>query len=879
MVVEKKKITWETLKDRGEKYCSITQKTEDGIALIQDEIIKYCNPSLAKMRGDSINNILNHKFSEYISPIETKKINEYYKKRILGKKVPSKYEAAFIRKDGSTIFVELNARIVQNEGKPADLVVIRDITERKKEDEKLKESEEKFRSIFEHSAVGVSIVSLEGKWLQVNAALCKMTGYSEKELLSRGYLQLTFPEDVEKTKKLTQDLLSGNKNYGYLEKRYLTKDKKIIWVYLSITLVRDLNNKPQYYVVHTEDITEKKEVEIRLKKNQENLKQLVKKKTFELEKEKNFLNMIVENIPNMIFVKDAEKLKFQLFNKEGEKLLGKKKEFLLGKNDYDFFPKSQADFFTQKDRQVLKNKKLLDIPEEPIKTPFGERILHTKKIPILDKEGKPEFLLGISDDITDKINTEKKYGELFENASDAIFIADSKTKKLIDCNKVAEKLIGYSKKEILSMYAHELHPKDRQDETMKAFNSQFHGKLKSFLTEVLTKDKRRIPVSINASIVKVGGIIYSQGIFRDITEQEKGKETEEKYKTLYQSSADAIMTLEPPSWNFTAGNSATIKMFNVKDEKEFISKAPWEYSPVYQPDGQLSSVKAKKMIDKAMKEGKNYFEWIHKRNNGENFSATVLLSRINRDKKSYLQATVRDITEQKKMEAKARESEVVKTEFLSAISHELRTPITPIKAQIQRMLSTELNKDEQMNSLEIALRNTLRIDRLIQDLLEISRIKSGKFDIFKRQEDLNEIIRETIIDLNSFAKEKKTKIIFKEGKIPKVNIDKDRILEVIINVLDNAIKYSRGKILIKTERKYQDIIITIRDNGRGILKEDYEKIFTPFYHSGEFKTKKYDGTGLGLSISKGIIEAHNGKIWLESEVGKWTTFFIKLPAK
>jgi PAS domain S-box-containing protein len=123
----------------------------------------------------------------------------------------------------------------------------------------------------------------------------------------------------------------------------------------------------------------------------------------ELLRTNTLLNSIVENIPNMIFLKDAKDLRFVRFNRAGEDLLGHSREDLLGKNDYDFFPKEQADFFTEKDRKVLHGKDVVDIPEEPIQTRNkGERILHTKKVPILNVNGEPEYLLGVSEDITDR---------------------------------------------------------------------------------------------------------------------------------------------------------------------------------------------------------------------------------------------------------------------------------------------------------------------------------------------------------------------------------------------------------------------------------------------------------------------------------------------
>jgi len=117
-------------------------------------------------------------------------------------------------------------------------------------------------------------------------------------------------------------------------------------------------------------------------------------------------------------------------------------------------------------------------------------------------------------DIREKM--EQRYRTLFENATDAIFIADSDTRQLIDCNESAEKLMGYSRAKILSMKADELHPKDKLKETMEGFKKQAEGKIKSILTEVLTKDKKRIPVKINASAIKIGKKTYSQGMFREL---------------------------------------------------------------------------------------------------------------------------------------------------------------------------------------------------------------------------------------------------------------------------------------------------------------------------------------------------------------------------
>lgn len=141
-----------------------------------------------------------------------------------------------------------------------------------------------------------------------------------------------------------------------------------------------------------------------------------------------------------------------------------------------------------------------------------------------------------------------------------------------------------------------------------------------------------------------------------VIEKELAKVEDDKYKSLFVASRDAVMTLEPPSWKFTSANPATVLMFGAKSEEDFLQYPPWELSPKLQADGSESMGKAMEMIEKAMEKGSNLFEWTHKRVNGDEFSAEVLLSRVEEKGKTYLHAVVRDITNRKKLEKEIEEN-------------------------------------------------------------------------------------------------------------------------------------------------------------------------------------------------------------------------------
>jgi two-component system NtrC family sensor kinase len=226
----------------------------------------------------------------------------------------------------------------------------------------------------------------------------------------------------------------------------------------------------------------------------------------------------------------------------------------------------------------------------------------------------------------------------------------------------------------------------------------------------------------------------------------------------------------------------------------------------------------------------------------------------------------------------------IKTAFLNVTSHELRTPMSAIKGYIQMILKGNLGtiNDEQKNSLNVILRNANRLDRLIQDILDISRLESGTMKFIPEKIDVEKMVKEIAETMQASADLKRIKINAEtEIDIPELTIDKDRITQVAVNLLNNAIKFSPdGSIInIKARKEKEDVLFEIQDYGRGIPKEHHKKIFETFYQVDSSSDTKFGGAGLGLAICYGIVFAHGGRIWVESTgiPGEGSTFWFTLP--
>jgi PAS domain S-box-containing protein len=245
----------------------------------------------------------------------------------------------------------------------------------------------------------------------------------------------------------------------------------------------------------------------------------------------------------------------------------------------------------------------------------------------------------------------------------------------------------------------------------------------------------------------------------------------------------------------------------------------------------------------------------------------------------------KDITDKKRYEVRLKELDTMKSDFVSSVSHELRTPLTAIKGSVDNMLDglTGALNEKQIRYLTRIKSNADRLSRLINDLLDLSRIEAGRIELKPARVEVAELARDITETLRPIAAEK-----FIELEIAPVNgpvtawADRDKITQVIMNLIGNALKFTplRGKVTVKVERTADsNVRVSIADTGPGIPRAEAAKIFDKFYQVPTAEKQKTRGTGLGLAISKSLVEMHGGKIWMDSEVGQGSTFSFTLPTE
>src|SRR5258706_855797 len=366
--------------------------------------------------------------------------------------------------------------------------------------------------------------------------------------------------------------------------------------------------------------------------------------------------------------------------------------------------------------------------------------------------------------------------------------------------------------------------------------------------------------------------------------EEALRESEEKFRALFEASSAGVMLHDEKE--YLEVNPAAARILGYQRPEELKGKHPRDTSTPVKQNGESSAELSARHIEECMAKGHARFEWLSRHALGHDVPVEVILTRIEWGGRHVIQALVTDITERKKAEAEllkslAREKELgqLKSNFVSMVSHEFRTPLGVIlsSAEILDSYLDQLGPEERREQLESIQKNTRRMAALMEEVLLLGMVEAGKMDFKPAAADVAAFCRHLVDEILS-ATDRKCALNFSHsGLAPEGLADKRLLRHIFSNLLSNAIKYSAagstGEFMV--ERNGNEAVCRIRDHGMGIPEEDQPWLFDAF-HRGR-NVGHVPGTGLGLTIVKRCVELHRGKIRIESAVDQGTDVTVTLP--
>jgi len=528
-ITEKKKLMDE-LRQSEEKYRTLVEHANDGVGIIQDGKIKYANPRLLEMGGYTLKEMLGQDFTKFVAVEEIKKLKERYEKRMSGEEVETTYETVLLRKDGSRVYVELSVAIIDYEGRPAELVIVRDISERKELLEKLQESENRFKSIFENAAVGIYRTTPDGRILMANPFLVQLLGYeSEEELKKRDLNEKEYYEPGYERDKFIKEI--EKKGYFIGETAWKRKDGRTIWVRESAVAIKDRDGKTLYYDGVIEDISELKKKEAQLIKARDDWEAI--------------FNFITD--PVIVLAKDHTILDA---NPATLKALGKSREEVIGKKCFEFFHGGKKIAKGCPMEKLLKSKK----PETETMEMEALGGIYIVSVSPIFEGGNIIRIIHHAKDITElkRIireleDSEARFRGIFESAIDAIFLM--KGDRFIHCNPAALQIFGCEEKDIIGATPYKFSPpkqpdgSDSKKKALEIIKEAMEGKPQRFEWKHSRLDGSTFDAEVILNRVKLGGEYYIMTIVRDITARKKAEEERKRHAELMEKMASSTMKM------------------------------------------------------------------------------------------------------------------------------------------------------------------------------------------------------------------------------------------------------------------------------------------------------------------------------------------------
>lgn len=784
-------------------------------------------------------------------------------------------EFQLCNKDGSTRWVSLSATAIYDQA--GRFIMSRstvfDISERKRiEAERnqaelaLRESEARYRQIVEIANEGIWEINADGYTTFVNPKMADLLGYRVEEMLGKSLFEL-----MDEESRAIAEANLERRRQGIVEQhdfKFQRRDGSALWTIVSTTPI--VNSAGEFsalaMVTH---ISDRKQAEMALQKSEQKFRAIFEQ-TFQL---------------IALLAPDGTLLEV---NQAPLDFAQMKREEILQRPLWEV-PALATSVVTQEiAKTAIAQAAAGEFYRSEVTVPGADGNYTTFDFsvkPVLNEAGEVSLLIAEGRDISALKQAEESLAKelmqskaLFKASFDGIVVLDQQG-NVVDASESFAQMLGYSLEETLHLHVADWDAQWSKEELAKIIqNSMFVHT--PFETLHRRKDGSLYEVEISVSDVKLEDRVLQLCICRDITKRKQTEATLAQLASIVESSDEAIFskTLEGTvlSWNASAE-----RLFGYSSE-EMIGCSITQIIPANQLEKEA-------WILEQLKRGEHihHYETVRQCKDGTLIDIAVTISPIKDAEGKIIGAAqiAHDITEQRAVEQ-------MKAEFISIVSHELRTPLTSINGALE-LLSTGLIQPDSargQETLQIAAAESDRLTRLVNDILDLERLESGKIRIERRPWNLGELMYRAIDFMQLAANQAAITLLVEPVSIV-LQIDGDRILQVLTNLLSNAIKFSPNHSTIwltaKIDAAQEDkpdtaastphVLITVCDQGRGIPAHKLERIFERFQQVDASDSRKKGGTGLGLAICRSIVQQHGGNIWVESIVEQGSSFHFTLP--
>ncbi|MFZ7101810.1 MAG: PAS domain S-box protein [Peptococcaceae bacterium] len=853
------------------KYRDLLELSPDGICIHKDGKIIFINELGAKILGfTNSEEMLGHEVLKFVHPdyrqMAAARIREIFTEN---KSAPF-VEEKVITRNGEALDVEIAAAPFKLNGEAAVLTVIRNITEKKRSAKAIRESEEKYRFLFENAPMGVIHYDINGKIMTCNDLLVRMIGRNKAELVGKNVFDFADKELVAVIKQV----LSKGKQARYAGWYNSKNFRGALFLQGEFGPIID-DGEISGGVGVIQDLTEQKRVMEELTANEMKYR------------------CLFNNLRDMLFVFAIDNGlpgRFLEINEKACEMLGYSRAEFMTMNFNDIDPHGDTGSFSVEllDKIITTGEVIF---ESVFITKYGCVIPIEINAHIIEYD-EQSVVLAIARDITNRKKTENelrqsenKYRELFNNLNDLVFVISLNKKtgepeRIIEANKIACARLGFDKEELLSLNPADINSAKR----MSSENHRYLEKLKKgerviFETELVSKKNQYIPVEIHGYVIDYNGERVCLAIAQDISERRKAeidlRESEKRYRDLVEFLPDAVIVHDFKGRVLFA-NSAALKLVNAEDYFQVSGMTAFDF---LQDDYKMTVLERMyliRILGKVLPEQRKIID-----TNGKEKYIEVSGVVINFQNTEAVMIIIRDITDKKQAEAVIEETRRILFEkeklaligqMSAGLAHEIRNPLTAVRGFSQLLKLRQHDQEKVAGFVDTIMEEIDRVNDLISDFLQLSRPKEP---VLKRQ-SVSKVINESLEILKPQALLCNIDVEFISDADPaECLFDKDQIKQVFLNLCKNSLDAmpQGGKITIvvgKTKAG-NEIFFSVEDTGCGIPENKISKLGEPFFSSKE------KGTGLGLSISYSIIRAHKGRIEVSSKEDSGTKFTIYLP--